>query len=47
MAFKASLAADWITQKVGMSIEALEGYILCALYVALEHRSLLATVYRS
>ena len=31
MPLKASVAADWITRKVIMSIEAQEGYIFCAI----------------
>ena len=43
---KASTAAYLITQKVGVSIDAQEGCIHCAMYVALQHRCLLATEYR-
>ena len=32
---EASVAANLITQKVGVSIKAREGYILCAMYVVL------------
>ena len=46
MPLEASVAAYWITRKVGVSIKAKEGYILYAMYVALWQRRLLATVYR-
>ena len=32
---EASVADDLITRKVGMPVDALEGYILCAMYVTL------------
>ena len=43
---EASVAADLITRKVGLSVNAQEGYILCAMHVALKHRHLFATVHR-
>ena len=44
--FEALIAADLITQKVGMSVDVQEGYKLYAMYAALQHRVPLTAVFR-